>query len=179
MAELTADHAEPLLDRDPDSVRPDEVGPGSSASAPDPVPPSDRHWRLRHLPPLLAGSAVLIALAALVGGLTAGAVGALGAAIGVAVVTFSYTSSTLVVAWADSVDPQLVLPFGLAMYVAKFSVFGVLMAAAAATGWPGLVPLALGLAVGVVVWTGLHIWWISTVHLRRLAEATSAEKNCP
>ncbi|WP_121162002.1 hypothetical protein [Micromonospora pisi] len=142
--------------------------------AADSVVPADRYWRLRHLPPLLAASAALIALAALVGGLTVGTAGALGAAIGVAVVTFSYTSSTLVVAWADSLDPQLVLPFGLAMYVAKFSVFGVLMAAAAATGWPGLVPLALGLSVAVAVWTGVHIWWISTVHLRRLAETTSA-----
>lgn len=135
---------------------------------------ADRHWRLRHLPALLTVSATLIALAALTGGVTAGGVGALGAVIGVVVVTFSYTSSTLVVAWADSVDPQLVLPFGLAMYAAKFSVFGVLMAAAAATGWPGLVPLALGVVAGVVVWTGAHIWWISTVHLRRIAAGKDA-----
>lgn len=135
----------------------------------DPATPTDRHWRLRHLPVLLLASAGLVALAALVGGLTSGTTGAIGAAIGVAVVTFSYTSSTLVVAWADSVDPQLVLPFGLAMYAAKFSVFGVLMVAAAATGWPGLVPLALGVVAGVSVWTGVHIWWITAVHLRRTA----------
>jgi hypothetical protein len=131
---------------------------------------------LRHLPVLLSVSAALIAVAALVGGVTAGGAGALGATIGVAVVTFSYTSSTLVVAWADSVDPQLVFPFGLAMYVAKFTVFGSLMFAAAATGWSGLVPLALGVVAAVVAWTGAHIWWISTVHLGRLRDAGRAEK---
>jgi hypothetical protein len=130
----------------------------------------DRHWRLRHLPILLAVSAALAVLAALVGGLTAGGAGAAGAAIGVGMVTVSYTLSTLVIAWADAISPQLVLPFGLAVYAAKFSLFGVSMAAAAATGWAGLVPLGVGVVIGVIGWTAAQIWWIVTVHAPRQLE---------
>lgn len=132
--------------------------------------PADRHWRLRHLPVLLVVSAALAVAAAFVGWLTAGGAGAAGAAIGVGIVTVSYTLSTLVIAWADSISPQLVLPFGLAMYAAKFSVFGVLMAAVAATGWAGLVPFGVGVVVGVVGWTAAQIWWIVTVHAPRQLE---------
>ena len=40
---------------------------------------------------------------------------------GVAVVALAATwCSTLVIAWADSVGPQLVLPVGLAVYVVKY-----------------------------------------------------------
>lgn len=128
---------------------------------------AERHWRLRHLPVLIAVSAVLLVVAAVVGGLAAGGTGALGAAAGVGVVTVGYVLSTLVVAWADSVHPKLVLPFGLAVYTTKITLFGGLMIAVAAAGWAGLIPFSLGIAAGVVGWTGAHIWWISTVHAAR------------
>jgi hypothetical protein len=129
---------------------------------------ADRHWRLRHLPVLLGVSAVLTVVAAALGGVTGGGSGAAGAAIGVAVVTLSYTISTLVIAWADSVDPQLVFTFGLATYITKVTLLGGVMSVVASTGWSGLVPLCLGMAAGVAGWTGAHIWWISTVHARRV-----------
>lgn len=129
---------------------------------------ADRGWRLRHLPVLLTASAVLAALAAVVGGVTGGADAALGAAAGVAVTVASYTLTTVVLAWADARDPQLLLPFGLGLYVAKMSLLGALMIGVAATGWSGLVPLCLGIAVGVLVWTGVHVWWLTTVHARRV-----------
>jgi hypothetical protein len=128
---------------------------------------ADRGWRLRHLPVLLIASAVLAAAAAVVGGVTRGADGALGAALGVAVTALSYTLTTVVLAWADARDPQLVLPFGLGLYVAKMTMLGAVMVVVASTGWPGLIPLCLGIAAGVAVWTGLHIWWLTTVHARR------------
>ncbi len=128
---------------------------------------ADRGWRLRHLPVLLIASAVLAAAAAVVGGVTRGADGALGAAIGVAVTALSYTLTTAVLAWADARDPQLVLPFGVGLYVAKMTLLGAVMVLVASTGWPGLIPLCLGIAAGVAVWTGLHIWWLTTVHARR------------
>ncbi|MFC0503145.1 hypothetical protein [Micromonospora costi] len=127
----------------------------------------DRSWRLRHLPVLLVASAVLAAAAAVVGGVTGGADAALGAAVGVAVTVVSYTLTTVVLAWADSRDSQLVLPFGLGLYVAKFTLLGAVMVGVASTGWPGLIPMCLGIAAGVVVWTGMHIWWLTTVHARR------------
>ncbi|HEY0699654.1 MAG TPA: hypothetical protein VGD43_17790 [Micromonospora sp.] len=122
---------------------------------------------MRHLPVLLIASAVLMVVAAAVGGLTRGGAGAAGAAAGVGVVVFSYTLTTVMLAWADATNPQLVMPFGLALYATKFTLFGVVMAAVASTGWPGLVPLAFGVCVGVLVWTGTHVWWLVTVHARR------------
>ena len=129
---------------------------------------ADRGWRLRHLPVLLVASAVLAALAAVVGGVTHGPAGALGAAAGVALTVASYTLTTVVLAWADARDPQLVLPFGVGVYVAKMSLLGAVMVLVASTGWSGLIPLCLGIAVGVLVWTGVHVWWLSTVHARRV-----------
>ncbi|MGR6321804.1 hypothetical protein Q2K19_16665 [Micromonospora soli] len=129
---------------------------------------ADRGWRLRHLPVLLIASAVLAALAAVVGGVTRGADGALGAAAGVAVTAFSYTLTTVVLAWADARDPQLVLPFGLGLYIAKMTLLGGVMVLVGATGWSGLIPFCLGIAAGVLIWTGVHIWWLATVHARRV-----------
>ncbi|WP_320067544.1 hypothetical protein [Micromonospora sp. RTGN7] len=128
---------------------------------------ADRGWRLRHLPVLLVTSAVVAALGAVAGGVLGGADAALGAVAGVAVTVASYTLTTVVLAWADARNPQLVLPFGLGLYAAKFTLLGGVMVAVASTGWPGLIPLCLGIAAGVVVWTGAHIWWLSTVHARR------------
>ena len=132
-----------------------------------PVVADDRGWRLRHLPVLLAASAALGAVAAVVGGLTGGGAAAAGAAAGVAVTVLSYTLTTVVLAWADVINPQLVLPLGLGLYVAKFTLLGVVMVAVASTGWDGLVPLCAGIAAGVAVWTGVHIWWLTSGSSRR------------
>ncbi|SCF10107.1 hypothetical protein [Micromonospora mirobrigensis] len=130
---------------------------------------ADPRWRLRHLPVLLATSALLGAVAAVVGGVTGGGDAALGAAAGVAVTVVSYTLTTVVLAWADARNPQLVLPFGVGLYVAKFTLLGVVMATVASTGWGGLAALCVGIAAGVAVWTGVHIWWLTRVHSRRSA----------
>jgi hypothetical protein len=122
--------------------------------------PPRTSWRLAHLPVLLAVTGVVIAIAAVLGWLGAGGPGAVGAAAGVGVAGASYLLSTLVIAWADSVDPQLVLPFGMIMYIVKFTLLGVLMVAVLASDWPGQVPLGLGVAAGVVGWTAAQIWWV-------------------
>ncbi|MFG1951135.1 hypothetical protein [Micromonospora sp. NPDC048830] len=128
---------------------------------------ADRGWRLRHLPVLVLSSVALAALGAAVGGVTGGADAALGVAAGVAVTALSYTLTTVVLAWADARNPQLVLPVGVGLYVAKITALGAVMVLVASTGWAGLVPLCLGIAAGVAVWTGVHIWWLTTVHARR------------
>ncbi|MBQ0901793.1 hypothetical protein [Micromonospora sp. U21] len=128
---------------------------------------TDRRWRLRHLPVLLAASVALAAVAAVVGGATGGVTAALGAAVGVGVTVLSYTLTTVVLAWADQINPQLLLPLGLGLYALKFTLLGVVMVAVASTGWPGLVPLCLGIVAGVAVWTGVHIWWLTRVHAHR------------
>jgi len=116
------------------------------------------------MPVLLIASAVLTAGAALVGFLVAGGRGAAGATAGVVLVSFSYTLSTLVIAKADQIDPKLVLPWGMATYVTKFSLFGVAMIAIIQAGWTGLAPFGWGVAAGVVGWTGTHIWWINAIY---------------
>jgi hypothetical protein len=117
--------------------------------------------RLRHLPVTLAVLAVVAVLAGVVGGLAVGGAGAAGAVAGISVVVVSYLLSTIAIAWADSVNPRLVFPVGVGAYLTKFSLFGVAMVALLDTGWPGLTPLALGIVVGVVAWTGTQIWWVS------------------
>jgi hypothetical protein len=117
-------------------------------------------YRLAHLPALLGMSAVLVAGAALVGGIARGGDGALGAAAGVALVVASYTFSTVVIAWADSINPRLVLPVGLGAYTTKFALFGLVMLAILNSGWAGILPMALGIVAGVLGWTSTQIWWV-------------------
>jgi hypothetical protein len=125
---------------------------------PAPASQADRRWRLRHLPAALAVSAALLVAAAAVGGLVAGATGALGAAAGVALVTVGYLLSTLVVAWADSVATPLVMQVGMMAYLVKLTVIGGVMFIAAFAGWPGLIPMAWGVVAGVLGWTTGTIW---------------------
>jgi hypothetical protein len=127
--------------------------------------PADRRWRLRHLPVMLAASAAMLVVAAGVGGWLTGAAGAVGAAVGVAVATLSFTASTLVIAYADRLDPKLVMPFGMGTYIAKVSLFGGLLLGVSSTGWAGLVPLGWGIAAGVLAWSAAQIWWIAAVHV--------------
>ena len=67
-----------------------------------------------------------------------GFAGAAGAAAGVGIVVASFTVSSLVIAWADSVHPTLVLPVGMFTYIVKFTAIGFAMAAVVASGWDGL-----------------------------------------
>lgn len=98
-------------------------------------------------------------LGGIVGYLVTGAAGAIGAIAGVALVMVSYLVSTLAIAWADSVDPQLVLAVGLSVYVVKFTALGLAMVAILQADWSGTVPMAWGIAAGVVAWTAAQIWW--------------------
>jgi hypothetical protein len=115
--------------------------------------------RVRHLAVALAIAGAVLVVGAVVGGLIAGPVGAWGVAAGVIVVAASYTASTLAIAWADTVNPRLVLPVGMGMYVTKFSLFGAMMIAITDAGWAGAIPMALGISAAVVAWTGTQIWW--------------------
>jgi hypothetical protein len=115
--------------------------------------------RVRYLGPTWLVTAVLLGLAALVGALVRGGPGALGAALGVAVVAASYTATTLAVAWADSVNPRLVLSVGVAMYITKFSLLGAMLIIVGASEWAGKLPMAGGIVAAIVVWTTAQIWW--------------------
>jgi hypothetical protein len=121
--------------------------------------PADPRWRVAHLPFLSAVSVALMLCAASAGFLAGGGPSALGAAVGVLIVTISYTMSTLVIAWADTVRPALLMPLALFTYVLKYSVLGVVLAYGVSTSWSGKAALGWGIVAGVVVWSGVQVWW--------------------
>ncbi|HEX5201693.1 hypothetical protein ACFQS1_29515 [Paractinoplanes rhizophilus] len=125
--------------------------------------PADPRWKVAHLPFLTAVSFALLLCAASVGYLSGGSAAALGAGLGVLIVTVSYTMSTLVVAWADTVRPALLMPLALLTYVLKYSVLGVVLVYGLSTAWTGKDALGWGIVAGVVVWTGVQAWWFTVV----------------
>jgi len=132
---------------------------------PDLAPlPADPRWRVAHLPFLTAVSAALLLCAASAGFLAGGAEPALGAAVGVLIVTLSFTMSTLVIAWADTVRPALLMPLALLTYVLKYSILGVVLAFGVSTDWPGKAAVGWGIVTAVVVWTAVQAWWFTALH---------------
>src|SRR5262249_52160744 len=77
-----------------------------------------------------------------VAGVTRGAPGALGAAIGVVGVAVSYVLSGLAVAWADAISPQLTMPVGLTTYAVKVVLLGVVLVGYGGRPRPGPHPTA-------------------------------------
>nr|WP_229071566.1 hypothetical protein [Actinoplanes sp. DH11] len=122
--------------------------------------PADPRWRVEHLPFLSAVSMALLLFAASAGFLTGGRQSAVGAAAGVLIVTVSYTMTTLVIAWADTVRPALLMPLGLLTYTVKYALLGVILAFGVASDWSGKTALGLGIVSGIVVWTGVQAWWM-------------------
>jgi hypothetical protein len=116
--------------------------------------------RLPHLRPSLIASAVALAVCVATGLIRTGAAGALGAAAGVALVVASYAGSSVVLAWLDMVNRQLILPVGLGMYVVKFSLFGVFLSVVQSAGWDGTIAMALSMAVAVAVWVVTQAVWV-------------------
>ncbi|MEV1286851.1 hypothetical protein [Micromonospora sp. NPDC049679] len=115
--------------------------------------------RLRHLPVPLMVSAVLLVPAVVVGWAVDGPAGAAGGAVGVLLVAASYVLSSVVLAWADSVHPKLVLTVGLVTYAFKFALLGVALFAVSGSGWPGLRMMAVGIMAGTVAWVTAQVWW--------------------
>ena len=129
-----------------------------------PALPADPRWKVAHLPFLTAVATALMLCAASVGFLTGGASSALGGALGVLIVTVSYTMSTLVIAWADTVRPALLMPLALFTYVLKYSVLGVVLAFGVSSSWTGKAALGWGVVAGVVVWTAVQAWWFTRLN---------------
>jgi hypothetical protein len=116
--------------------------------------------RLNHLPVLLGVSALVMAVAVLVGAVSGGATVALGAAAGVGLVVFSYGISSVIIAWTDLVMRPMILPVGLATYLIKFSAFGGLLIVVTRSKWDGAIPMACGIIAGVVAWVATQAVWV-------------------
>jgi hypothetical protein len=121
--------------------------------------------RLAHLPRSLAVSAAVLFGAAIVGYAVKGWTAAAGAAAGVALVIASYTLSALVIAYTDAKRREALLVVGVATYVVKFSILGVVLYAVAASGWAGVPAMAMGIIVGVIGWTAAQIWYYRTARI--------------
>ncbi|AEV88333.1 hypothetical protein ACWT_7323 [Actinoplanes sp. SE50] len=129
--------------------------------------PADPRWKVEHLGFLTAVSVALLLCAASAGFLSGGPAYALAAAGGVLIVTVSHTLTTLIVAWADTVRPALVMPLGMLTYVVKYSLFGIILAFGVSSDWPAKTALGLGVVAGVMVWTGVQAWQVTRATLRR------------
>ncbi|MEH1101491.1 hypothetical protein [Micromonospora sp. CPCC 205561] len=128
-------------------------------SAPRAGEPGAIRARLPHLRLPLLACALLALVAVPAAAALRGATGAAGVAAGIALVVASYLVSGVSVAWADAVNPRLIMSVGLVTYATKIVVLGVTMAAVAATGWPGLPDMGVAIIAAVVVWTGAHLTW--------------------
>jgi hypothetical protein len=115
--------------------------------------------RLAHLPSGLVASGVLLVVGTVLGALLRGWSGALGAALGVILVAASYTASSMAIAWADSIDPRLVLPAGLMTYLLKIVLFAALLAGLAGAHWRGLAPAGIGIMATALTWTVVQAVW--------------------
>lgn len=139
------------------------------------------HWRvlgsrLQHLPAPLIASGVALVLAAITGGMVSGTPAAVGAAVGVAIVAVGFTLSVFVIAWADSINPKLVLPFGMGVYLIKIIWLGMAFLVLSSNQWPGNRAVGIGIMVGVVCWTAGQIWTVVRTgpHSRRARAAEAA-----
>jgi hypothetical protein len=129
------------------------------AGAPPAGAPGALRRRLIHLPSGLKASAVLLLVGVVAGAVFDGAAAAAGAAAGVALVAASFAGSSVVLAWADSVNPRLILPVGLMTYVLKFTVIGIGCYALALAGWAGLPAFGIAVMVATVGWATAQAWW--------------------
>jgi hypothetical protein len=111
-------------------------------------------------PALIATLAVGV-LAAVVGGIFQGGPGAFGAGGGVALVIVSYVVSTLIIAWVDRVNRNMLLVVGMLTYAVKFLLLFLLVGWVATQDWIATKAIGLGVVAGVLTWTAAQIWWTS------------------
>jgi hypothetical protein len=130
--------------------------------------PEDPRWRIEHLPLVTAAGVALVLCAASAGFLLGGPTAALGAAVGMLVITVGVSLTTLAIAWADVIRPALVMPVGLSVYVIKYALIVALMISVGASEWAGGLPMAWAMAAGSVLLTAVQAWWLTRIAHRRL-----------
>jgi ATP synthase protein I len=84
----------------------------------------------------------------------------LGVTIGCLAAVASFVVSSVSVAWADSVNPRLVLVVGLTVYALKMCALAALLFAIRGSAWAGLPAVGWGLAATVVVWVAVQAVWV-------------------
>jgi hypothetical protein len=121
----------------------------------------------------LLAAAPATVLAAVVGGLLGGRDAAVGAGLGVLLVVAFFAASTLAIAWADAVAPELVLPVGLSAYVIKILALGVLLAIV--PKGPMSHAAAVAVLVALAVWICMHVRWVWRSRLLYVADNSRSQ----
>ncbi|GAA3277998.1 hypothetical protein Dvina_07325 [Dactylosporangium vinaceum] len=116
--------------------------------------------RLNHLPAQLLAMVIVLVVTVPIALWRDGGTGAAADVAGVALVTLSYVVSSLVIAWTDLKNRQLLLPVALGTYVIKFTIIGLAMWAALNTGWAGLPWMGVAVIVAVIAWMTAHAVWV-------------------
>ncbi|GAB7043549.1 hypothetical protein JCM9533A_74000 [Catenuloplanes niger JCM 9533] len=114
--------------------------------------------RLGHIWWPLAATTVLAVVLAVVGRVVDDGPGLLGALLGVGLLTGGYLVSNLALAWADSIMPKLVLTIGLATYIFKITMLGVVLLVVIDQNWAGVRMTAIGMICTMVIWISAQIW---------------------
>jgi hypothetical protein len=111
------------------------------------------------LKPAMIATGGVGVLGAIAGAVLQGVPGAIGAAAGVALVIASYAVSTLIIAWVDRVNRNMLMVVGMATYAIKFALLFVLVGWVATQGWIGTTAMGAGVLAGVLTWTAVQVWW--------------------
>jgi hypothetical protein len=114
--------------------------------------------KLLFLPFLSKLLGIIAAVAAIAGLIFRGPVGGLGAAAGVGVAAAGFVLSAIGIAWVESVNRAMMLPAALMAYMLKIAAFAMILSAVGT--WTGAVPMALGIAAGVLGWVIGYAWWL-------------------
>lgn len=84
---------------------------------------------------------------------------ALGFAAGCGIVWFFFSLSSFLIAWADMVNRDMIMPIGLGAYLGKICLVGFLVFAISDSDWAGFTGLVWGLIVGTAMWMAAQIGW--------------------
>jgi hypothetical protein len=114
--------------------------------------------KLQFLPFLSKLSLIIAAVAAVAGLIFGGLTGGLGAAAGVGVAAGGFVLSTLAIAWVEKANRSMLLPAALSAYTTKLAAFALILSAV--ENWSGSVPMAFGIAAGVLGWVFGYAWWL-------------------
>jgi hypothetical protein len=116
--------------------------------------------RLAHLRPTLIASAIILVVGAVAGLVGGGAVSVVGVVAGVGLVVFSYTISSVIIAYTDLRARSMLLAVGLATYLIKFTAFGGVLYVVNESRWDGAIPMAGGIVAGTVAWVTTQAVWV-------------------
>ncbi|NUS73311.1 MAG: hypothetical protein HOQ05_07890 [Corynebacteriales bacterium] len=140
--------------------------PNSSDAEPEDHPVTDAEETANPMPTLLGhlsfGLAALTVTAfagALIAAKVASAPVGIGFAVGCGIVWFFFSLSSFLIAWADMVNRELIMPIGLGAYLLKICLVGFLVFAISEADWNGFPGLVWGLIVGTGVWMMALIGW--------------------